>query len=143
VADALTASRIGLGRGGITSMHDATEGGVLGGLEEMAFASKTAFHVDEDRIHVSEEVGVVCGAFGLDPLSSLSEGTLLLTCNPNRLDDVKEEFDRSEIPIWEIGTVRDGAALWVTRGGGRPKRIKPGTDRYWVAYRDAIDTGLK
>ncbi len=143
VTDALTAARIGLGRGGITSMHDATEGGVLGGLEEMAYASGTAFHVNKGRINVSEEVGAVCGAFGLDPLGSLSEGTLLVTCNPDRLDDVKDEFAGSGIPIREIGSVRDGAGLWVTKGEGRPKRIKPEADRYWAAYRDAIDAGLR
>ncbi len=143
VADALIAARIGLGRGGITSMHDATEGGVLGGLEEMACASETAFHVNEGRICVSEEVGAVCGAFGLDPLGSLSEGTLLATCNPKRLDEVKEEFAGSGIPIREIGSVRVGAGLWVAKGDGRPKRIKPGVDGYWAAYRDAIAAGLR
>ncbi len=143
VTDALTAARIGLGRGGITSMHDATEGGVLGGLEEMAYASGTAFHADEGRINVSEEVGAVCEAFSLDPLGSLSEGTLLVTCNPGRLDDLRQEFDGSGIPIREIGSVKDGAGLWVTKGGGRPKRIKPGADRYWAAYRDALDAGLR
>ena len=143
VADALIATRIGLGRGGITSMHDATEGGVIGGLEEMASASGTAFHVHEDKIYVSEEVGAVCGAFGLDPLGSLSEGTLLVTCNPERLDDLGQEFDGAGIPIREIGSVRDGAGLWVNKGGGRPNRIKPGADRYWAAYRHAIGTGLR
>jgi hydrogenase maturation factor len=143
VADALTAARIGLGRGGVTSMHDATEGGVLGGLEEMASASGTAFHVDEDSINVSDEVGAVCAAFGLDPLGSLSEGTLLVTCNPGRLDDLREEFDGSGIPIRSIGSVRAGDGLWVTMSGGRPKRIKPEADRYWVAYRDATGASLR
>jgi hydrogenase maturation factor len=143
VADAFAAARIGLGRGGVTSMHDATEGGVLGGLEEMASASGAAFHIDEDKIYVSEEVEAVCAAFGLDPLSSLSEGTLLVTCNPVRLDDLRQEFDGLGIPIWEIGSVRHGAGLWVTKGNGRPKRVKPGADRYWAAYGDAISAGLK
>jgi len=124
-------------------MHDATEGGVLGGLEEMAYASETAFHVGEGRISVSEEVGAVCGAFGLDPLESLSEGTLLVTCNPDVLDDVKGEFAGSGIPIQEIGSVEDGAGLWVTKGGGRPKRIKPGVDRYWAVYRNALVARLR
>ncbi|MGD0319252.1 MAG: AIR synthase-related protein [Nitrososphaerales archaeon] len=143
VADALTAARIGLGLGGITSMHDATEGGVHGGLEEMASASGTAFRVDEDKICVSEEVGAVCGAFGLDPLGSVSEGTLLVTCNPKRLDDLMQEFDGSGIPIREIGSVRAGTGLWAVQGGGRPKRIKTGADRYWAAYRDAVGAGLR
>ena len=143
VTDALTAARIGLGVNGITSMHDATEGGVLGGLEEMACASRTAFHVNKGRINVSDEVAAVCGAFGLDPLGSLSEGTLLATCNPNRLDDVKDEFAGSGIRVREIGSVREGAGLWVTKDGGHPKRIKPGADGYWAVYRDATRVGLK
>ena len=143
VADALTAARIGLGREGITSMHDATEGGVLGGLEEMASASGTAFQVDESGIYASDEVIAVCGAFGLNPLSSLSEGTLLMTCNPEKLGDLRKEFDGSEIPIRKIGSVRDGAGLWVTKRGKRPKRIKPEADRYWAAYGEAVGAGLR
>ncbi len=143
VADALTAARVGLGRGGITSMHDATEGGVLGGLEEMASASGTAFRVDVDRIPVSEEVAAVCGAFGLDPLGSLSEGTLLVTCNPDRIGDLEDEFAESRIPIRRIGSVRDGRGLWVAKGGGRPRRVRPRPDKYWVAYVGAIGAGLK
>jgi hydrogenase expression/formation protein HypE len=142
VADALTAARVGLGRGGITSMHDATEGGVLGGLEEMAYASGTAFRVDAGSINVSDEVAAVCGAFGLDPLSSLSEGTLLLTCNPRRVDDVEDEFSGSGIPIWKIGAVKDGAGLWVAKGDGPPRRTTPRADGYWKAYRDATEAGL-
>lgn len=143
VTDALTAARIGLGVDGITSMHDATEGGVLGGLEEMAYASKTSFHADQGRISVSNEVAAVCGEFGLDPLCSLSEGTLLATCNPTKLDDVQDEFSGSGIPVRKIGSVREGAGLWVTQDGGHPKRIKLGADRYWAVYRDATRLGLK
>jgi hypothetical protein len=47
------------------------------------------------------------------------------------------------IPIWEIGSIRHGTGLWVTKGNGRPKRIKPGADRYWATYGDAISAGLK
>ena len=143
VADALTAARIGLGRGGITSLHDATEGGVLGGLDEMASASRTAFYVNKGNICVSEEAGAVCGTFGLDPLGSLSEGTLLITCNPERLDDLRQEFKKPRIPIRQIGSVRDGAGLWVTDKSGLTKRIMPKSDRYWAAYNSAMSAGLK
>ncbi|MDA4120011.1 MAG: AIR synthase related protein, partial [Thaumarchaeota archaeon] len=42
VKDAMIARSIGLGKEGVSSMHDATEGGVLGALEEMARASTKA-----------------------------------------------------------------------------------------------------
>jgi hydrogenase maturation factor len=143
VADALTSARIGLGRGGVTSMHDATEGGVLGGLEEMAYASGTAFRVDLGRIPASDEIVAVCGVFGLDPLNSLSEGTLLLTCNPDRLEDLREEFEGSGIPVHEIGSVTTGTGLWTIRGKRRPRRFAPELDRYWTAYENGIAAGLR
>ena len=61
-------------------MHDATEGGVLGGLYELARVERADLWVDKELIHVSEESSAVCAAFGLDPLATLSEGTLLITC---------------------------------------------------------------
>jgi hydrogenase maturation factor len=143
VADALTAARVGLGRGGVTSMHDATEGGVLGGLEEMASASGTAFQVEVEKIPVSEEVAAVCGAFDLDPLGSLSEGTLLATCRPDRVGDLEDQFAETGIPVRMIGSVRAGAGLWVAKGGGRPRRVRPGADKYWDAYMGATRAGLK
>lgn len=142
VEDALTAAKIGLGRGGVTSMHDATEGGVMGGLEEMADASGTAFQVDQGKIPVSEDVAAVCGAFSLDPLSSLSEGTLLVTCGAERVGDVEAEFAGSGIPISRIGYVRDGSGLWVTKGDRLLRRVKPRVDGYWAAYTNAMAMGL-
>ena len=45
--------------GGVLAMHDPTEGGVAGGLNEMADASKTGFKVYEDRIPVKNETSKI------------------------------------------------------------------------------------
>ncbi|MDA4121215.1 MAG: AIR synthase-related protein, partial [Thaumarchaeota archaeon] len=60
VIDAKAAAKVGLGKNGVTSMHDATEGGVLGALDEMAFASGRAFVVDRSKIPVSAEAVATC-----------------------------------------------------------------------------------
>ena len=52
---------------GVTSMHDATEGGVLGGLLEVAAASGTGMRVDLGAIPVRPEVRAVCDHVGIDP----------------------------------------------------------------------------
>jgi hydrogenase maturation factor len=143
VKDALKASSLGLGREGVTSMHDATEGGILGGLEEMARTSRKAFHVEIERVHVPAECIAVCGAFGIDPLSTVSEGSLLLTCNPSKTEELRRRLRRNAVPVFEIGTVKGGRGLWVSRGGRRPRRGRPSLDRYWSAYDAGLRRGLR
>ena len=142
VADSVAASRIGLGRNGVTSMHDATEGGVIGGLSEMASASGTAFSILTSSVPVSPEVRAVCGAFGLDPLRSLSEGTLLITCNRGRVGELMEELLSVRIPVRMIGSVRRGEGLWTEDHNGKRTRLDVGADGYWKAYRSAAGRGL-
>lgn len=143
VADSVTASRIGLGPHGVTSMHDATEGGVIGALSEMAHASGTAFGIMTKNIPVSREVAAVCNAFGLDPLRSLSEGTLLITCNQGSVGELTEELLDAGIPVAKIGSVRRGDGLWSDDGRGRLSPLSVGRDGYWDAYRKAVRRGLR
>ena len=143
VKDAMTAACVGLGKGGVTSMHDATEGGVLGALDEMASASGKAFEVSVDDIPVSDEASAVCGVFGLNPLTSLSEGTLLITCRPTRLRDLEDRFKETGIPIRLIGSVREGRGLKLTMRGKRFNPPQSSSDRYWATYTAAARTGLR
>ena len=67
-----------LARGGLTeAMHDPTEGGLLGGVYEMAEASKLSFIIYEDRIRVAKETRLICDALGCDPLKLISSGVLI------------------------------------------------------------------
>lgn len=141
VNDARTARRIGLGDG-VTSMHDATEGGVLGGLDEMASASAKAFEVDLSRIPVSTESELVCGAFGLDPLNTMSEGALLMTCRPEKVSNLEKVMSKAQIQVSVIGSVKGGSGLRLKEGDGRRRTFKPAADRYWLAYDRALEQGL-
>lgn len=143
VKDALTASSLGLGPGGVTSMHDATEGGVLGGLEEMSEASGTAFVVEADKIRVTSDCLAICRAFRIDPLTAVGEGSLLLTCHPTLEDELESKLARNSIPAHRIGRVRKGRGLWFKGAAGQKKRVKPGPDGYWAAYVRGVRAGLK
>jgi hydrogenase expression/formation protein HypE len=143
VKDAMIARSVGLGKEGVSSMHDATEGGVLGALDEMAHASAKAFVVNPNSVLVSEETKAVCAAFGIDPLTSLSEGTLLLTCRPGRVKEIKERMSDSGILVAEVGVVKNGTGLWLRREGGRHSRFRPKPDGYWAAYNAAFEAGAK
>jgi len=73
-----------------TSMHDPTEGGVIGGLVEMALASGTRFVVHADEIPVEEETSIICEALDLDPLKLISSGALVATVP--RSSEIPEGF---------------------------------------------------
>ena len=69
VRDALVAAKAGA-----SALHDATEGGVLSALYELASASKTGLRVDLAKIPVSEETREICRIFGIDPYTQLERG---------------------------------------------------------------------
>ncbi len=143
--DAQAAVSVGL-RESVTSMHDATEGGVLGGLFELSSACGLPVIVRSEEIHVPEEASAVCGAFGLDPLTALSEGTLIVTCRPGGVKDLTTALSRAKVDVYEIGRVgrrSQGRGLWVSAGGSKPQERVPEPDGYWEAYSGAVARGLK
>lgn len=143
VEDAILAAEVGIHDDGVTSMHDATEGGVLGGLCEMAEASGRSFLVDPGRIRVPPEAVAVCSAFGIDPLASVSEGTLLLTISPASSEAVVARLKKAEIPCFEIGRVGEGPARVVFSEGGRRRIVRAVSDPYWPAYARAVRSSLR
>ena len=70
---------------GVNSMHDITEGGVLGALWEMAEASNVGFKVYKDRMPISEVTEKICSKLELDPLRFISSGSMLITAKNGEL----------------------------------------------------------
>lgn len=64
---------------GVNSMHDITEGGVLGALWEMAEASGVGFKVNNEKMPVSTVTSKICSKLHLDPLRFISSGSMLIT----------------------------------------------------------------
>ncbi len=142
VEDSMAVASVGIGRNHVTSMHDATEGGVYGGLLEMATASGKSFHVDSSKVLITAEARAVCEAFGIDPFTSLSEGTLLLTCRRSVAESVGRKLARKGTQAREIGFVRRGSGLWLSNGNGHESRFLPVRDGYWEAYSKATSAGF-
>jgi hydrogenase maturation factor len=143
VADARAARTVGLGPGGVTSMHDATEGGVIGALQEMSAACGRRFVVQVDRIPVSPEARAVCEAFALDPLRTMGEGALLITCDPERLHALVKALGGSGVASVEVGKVEAGEGLTLMSPGRSMRLRSPGVDAYWDAYATALARGLQ
>ncbi len=134
VKDALTAASIGVRDGGVTAMHDATECGVLGGLFELARAADVGMELELDRVPIAEEVARICELFAMDPLTAISEGTLLLTCRPARVTALLEAFGEAGIPACPIGECTGPGPVRLRRGGRLTPLEQPVTDPFWGAY---------
>ena len=133
-------------RGGVTSMHDATEGGVLGALHEHAVASGRSFFVEKRRIYVSEETRGICSIFGIDPLLSLSGGALIITCKSESVEELIGRLGRKGLKSFEIGKVggREKSGLWFLSKEGTANSFTPRSrDPYWDAYEKAVERGLR
>jgi hydrogenase expression/formation protein HypE len=135
VPEARVAARFGLRDRGVTSMHDATEGGVLGGLLEVAMASDVGLRVDLDAIPVLPEVAAVCEHVGIDPYVSISEGTLIATVVAGRADELVEALGAAGIDAAVVGELLEPSAghLLVAEGREVPLR-HPGLDPFWGAF---------
>jgi hydrogenase expression/formation protein HypE len=135
VPEAIVARRFGLREAGVTSMHDATEGGVLGGLLEVAIASGVGMRVDLDAIPVRPEVRAVCDHVGIDPYVSISEGTLIATVVPERAGAFVDALAAECIDAAVVGEVLEPAAARTLATGGTTRPLAhPGVDPFWAAF---------
>jgi hydrogenase maturation factor len=142
VEDALTAVEAGVRENGVTSMHDATECGVWGGLFEVAQASGVGMVVDKDKIIVQDAVRKVCDLFGIDPYSSISEGTLILTCRPAKAKEVLARLGDKGIPVSVVGEIVDaGKGMRVFEEGRSRELVHPKVDPFWSAFGKAASGG--
>jgi hydrogenase expression/formation protein HypE len=96
------------GEFGVNSMHDITEGGLLGGLFEVAMASDKGFKIFKDKIPMFDITKKVCKEFEIDPLRLISSGSMLITTK-NGEELIKKLNDKG-IDSSIIGTIceKDG-----------------------------------
>lgn len=100
-------ARAAFDAGEITAMHDATEGGIAGGLVEMARGAGVGFEINAERVPVQPGVQAVCEAVGVDPWHVTSAGTLLLAVAPEYEDAVVEALTDRGTTAAGIGRVTD------------------------------------
>ncbi|MEG0774458.1 AIR synthase family protein [Clostridium sp.] len=81
------------GRLKVNSMHDITEGGVLGALWELSKASDVGFKVYENKMPITNITKKLCEKFNIDPLKFISSGSMIITCKNGYelVDKLKEQ----------------------------------------------------
>ncbi len=133
VKDALTAYRTG----GVHAMHDPTEGGVVGGIHEMADASNLGAKVFEDRIVVEPETAKICRFFEVDPLQLISSGALLIAAEADKASEIIENLEREHIYAAAIGEFGGNVnkRLLVRKDDSVQDLPRPLSDHLWLALR--------
>jgi hydrogenase maturation factor len=131
VEDALTAFACG----GVHAMHDATEGGVLGGLWEMSTAAGIKLHADLDALEVPEDIAQLAEALDFDLWQAISEGTLLAAVEPDCIETIQREWNKLGIPSYILGEFQSAAKdIHVTRDGREFPLEEPQVDPFWELF---------
>jgi hydrogenase maturation factor len=102
VKDALLANKFK-----VHSMHDPTEGGLAGGLYEIASASKVGIMIEKEKIPIFKESKILCREYGLDPLGTIASGALLIIASRKESIKIISILERNAIGASIIGEIKD------------------------------------
>ncbi len=117
----------------VHAMHDATEGGLIAALNEMAEASGLGFHIDFDRIPIAPESHELKEHFRLSDtqlLSMSSTGTVLAAIRPESKDAVVRKLRRNGISASVLGVFTESPRRILVRGGKATSFPRAGEDPY-------------
>jgi hydrogenase maturation factor len=116
-------------------MHDATECGVWGGLVEVAACSEVGMVIDKEKIILQEAVARVCELFKIDPYTSISEGTLIITARPNKSRQIVTSLEDKGIRASVVGeVVEKEKGTHYHENGREHELVHPKVDPFWVAF---------
>ncbi|MFA5527949.1 MAG: AIR synthase family protein [Peptostreptococcales bacterium] len=104
------------GRLGATSMHDVTEGGILGAVWETCQSSKLGARIRVDAIPVKEETLKICDVYGIDYLRLISSGCMLMTISADKKDNLLKQLKAKGILATAIGVMTEKDVIMVKDG---------------------------
>ncbi len=140
VEDAMTAVSVGIRDDGVTTMHDATECGIWGGLYEVAQAAGLGVRVEKEQIVVEDCITEICSYFSIDPYASISEGTLIIACRQHKAQKVVEALSQKGIKSSIVGELTEPEKGMVLVTKGREEKLEhPIVDPFWRAFYDALE----
>jgi hydrogenase expression/formation protein HypE len=125
--------------GGVHAMHDATEGGLVAALNELAEASKLGFHVDWQKVPISKEVATLQKHFKLSDeqvLSISSTGTILAAAAPEAQKKVEKTLRDLGLSAAFLGELTEHKERVLVRGGSEAAFPSVADDPYTMLLGD-------
>jgi hydrogenase expression/formation protein HypE len=118
---------------GCTAMHDATEGGILTALWEIAEAAGVRIEIDLPKIPILPKTTKLCRLWKINPLRALSSGALLVTMPPKKAGKFLKTLNQAGIGATAIGIVRKGQPILIDSSSGQS--FRPSEDEIVKIYR--------
>ncbi|HZQ65145.1 MAG TPA: AIR synthase-related protein [Gaiellaceae bacterium] len=112
-----------LDAGGVTALHDPTEGGLATGVRELALAAGCGATIDREAVPVLPETAAIAAALDLDPLGMLASGSLLAAADAASVDGLIATARRLGFALTAIGEVTGEAGRFVIREGGVEREL--------------------
>lgn len=91
---------------GASVLHDLTEGGVYGGIWEIAMRIGMGIEVCRDAIPVYKPTEKICDYLKLDPMRLISSGSMLVLIGEEKYEGLKSKLEKENILLTKIGVVK-------------------------------------
>jgi hydrogenase expression/formation protein HypE len=101
---------------GVSSMHDVTEGGILGAVWELCDGSNKGAIIKFESIPIHPVTKKICEHYKINPLRLISSGTMLMTASRENSKLLLEAFDKANIQASIIGEITEKDVYLEKRG---------------------------
>jgi hydrogenase expression/formation protein HypE len=105
-----------LDAGGVTALHDPTEGGLATGVRELGLAAGCGATIDREAVPILPETAAIADALGLDPLGMLASGSLLVAADPAAVERLLSASAALRFDLTPIGEVTEDGFLLRSNG---------------------------
>jgi len=112
-----------LDAGGVTALHDPTEGGLATGVRELVLAAGCGVTIDREAVPVLPETAAIAAALDLDPLGMLASGSLLVAADERSVNGLVAACDAIGVRLTPIGEVTDRADRFALREDGDEREL--------------------
>jgi len=119
---------------GVKTMHDATEGGILGGAWEVAEKAKLGIRIDIENIPILSVTKKITNFFDVDPLKLISSGVMLIVVAKEKCDHLINKLEQIGIKGSIIGQFTNGPSELILKAGKVEPLVSPQTDEIYKPY---------
>lgn len=120
------------GKFGVSSMHDVTEGGILGAVWEVAEASGKGAIIYKDKIPVDNITAEICRLYEINPLKLISSGSMIITCKD--AENLVKILSENGIQATVIGAITPGNDRLLVEESQIVPITEPGPDELYKFY---------
>ncbi len=123
--------------GGVTAMHDPTEGGLAGGLWELSLAAGVGIEIERQAIYVVPEALAICNVLNVDPYAAIASGALLIVVEEDRTKTVMRAIQAKGVDVADIGLITQGSGVAIREAGCLKPMPRPERDAVAVLLEQA------